>query len=59
MVESSEEVRKAIKLLKENGYVVKKLNKYQIEDAKKCDEYDAKGKDMDCNLCSCNCCIML
>lgn len=53
-----DKIQEAIKLLHENGYVVKKLTKGQIEDSKKCDECNMRGEDMDCTECSCSCCIM-
>ena len=53
-----DKILESIKLLKENGYVVKKLTKGQIADSNKCDEYNMRGEDMDCTSCRCSCCIM-
>lgn len=54
-----DKISEAIKLLQENGYIVKRLTKSQITDSKKCDEYNMRGEDMDCTECSCSCCILL
>lgn len=50
------DIEKAIKLLKNEGYFVKKITKTQLEDLKKCEEKSYCG---DCECCSCNVCIML
>lgn len=49
---------RATKLLKENGYAVKRLTKGQIEDCKKCEECSSRGENMECIECSCSVCIM-
>lgn len=46
-----EKIDEAKKLLEDNGYVVVKLTKRQLEDSKKCE-------DMVCVGCSCNVCIV-
>ena len=48
-------IEEAIKLLHENGYVVKKMTKEMQEDADKCEEQGYKG---DCMGCSCSVCLM-
>lgn len=53
-----EKIEDAIKLLSENGYLVRRLTKGQIEDSRGCDEYYSSGKDMDCAECRCSCCII-
>lgn len=55
-LEDKEEViSEAIRLLRKNGYVVKKLRKAQIEDGEEC---EACGFNGDCNECSCSVCIV-
>jgi hypothetical protein len=45
----------AIKLLKENGYVIKKFTEVMKNDAKEC---ELSGCQKDCDGCSCNMCII-
>ena len=47
-------IEEAKKLLRKNGYVVKKLTKGQLEDAKYCKDCGFEG---DCYSCSCSICI--
>ena len=50
-----EEIETAINLLRENGYVVKKLTVGQLEDAKECEDCGFEG---DCAFCRCSICII-
>lgn len=50
-----EKIEDAIKLLRRNGYVVKKISKSQLEDARVCEDCDFEG---DCSECSCSICIV-
>ena len=52
---SNEKIKEAIRLLRDNGYIVKKLRKIQKEDANKCASCGFNG---DCSSCSCSICIM-
>jgi len=49
-----DEIKKAIELLHNNGYAVKKITKSMIEDSDRCEKYD----DLECFECSCSICIM-
>ena len=49
------DIEKAIKLLKSEGYFVKKITETQLEDIKKCEEKAWCGE---CECCSCSICIM-
>lgn len=51
----SEEIIKAINLLKENGYIIKKMTPAMKEAAKKCEECGYEG---DCLDCACSVCII-
>ena len=46
---------RAIKILRENGYVIKKLTVGQLKDAKECEECGFEG---DCSFCRCSICIV-
>lgn len=46
---------RAIKILIENGYVVKKLTVGQLKDAKECEECGFEG---DCSFCRCSICVV-
>jgi len=50
-----DKIKEAIKLLDQNGYVVKKITKTMQEDADKCEAMDFEG---DCMGCSCSVCLM-
>lgn len=50
-----EKIEDAINLLRENGYVVKKLTVGQLEDAKECEDCGFEG---DCAFCRCSICII-
>lgn len=50
-----DKIKEAIKLLRENGYIVRKLSKTQQEDADECETLDG---DKECFGCSCSVCIM-
>ena len=52
---SNEKIKEAIRLLRDNGYVVKKLSKTQKQDA---DECESCGFNGDCSSCSCSICII-
>lgn len=45
------ELKEALKVVKENGYIVLKPTKGQLEDMKKCDG------DSDCLECRCSICL--
>lgn len=53
-----EQLEEAIKLLRENGYVVRKITKSMITDSEECEEMQSKGEDKECCECSCSVCIM-
>ena len=48
------ELKEALKIVKENGYIVIKPTKGQLEDMKMCDEC---GGNTDCLECRCNICL--
>ena len=48
-------IQEAIKLLHDNGYVVKQMTDEMNEDANKC---EAMGFEGDCMGCSCSVCLM-
>ena len=50
-----EKIEDAINLLRENGYVVKKLTVGQLQDAKECEDC---GFEADCAFCRCSICII-
>ena len=52
-----EQIKQAIKLLKENGYVVKRWTRAMDEDAKECEEMAEKGLDKDCCGYACAICL--
>lgn len=47
-------INEAVKLLKENGYVVKKFTENMQKDSDKCESI---GGDGDCLGCACSICI--
>ena len=49
---------RAIKLLRENDYVVIKKSKSMLRDETECEEMSCNGEDKDCLGCSCTVCIM-
>lgn len=49
------ELKKALEIVKENGYKVIKLSKQQKEDMDICNKC---GGNSDCLECSCNICLM-
>ena len=51
----AEAIEEAKKLLRKNGYVVKKLTKGQLEDAEDCEKCGFAG---DCSECRCSICII-
>lgn len=53
-----EEIKKAKKLLAENGYVVKKWTRSMEQDANECGELAEQGMDKDCCGCNCSVCLM-
>jgi len=53
----SKEIDNAVKLLRDNGYAVKKLTNSMKKDSQKCAELSAKGKEMECFGCACSICI--
>ncbi|WP_346848456.1 hypothetical protein [uncultured Clostridium sp.] len=53
-----EQLEEAIKLLRENGYVVRNITKLMISDSEECEEMQNNGEDKECCECSCSVCIM-
>jgi hypothetical protein len=51
------EIKDAIKLLRNNGYIVKELTTQQEKDCKQCEEMSENGEDMECFECACSICI--
>lgn len=51
-------IENAKKILRDNGYLIKKPTKMQLEDCKRCEEMSERGEDMECIECSCSCCLM-
>ncbi len=54
----SEEVRQAIKLLRNNGYIALKWTKEMEDAANECEEMEENGESMDCDGCPCNVCLI-
>lgn len=53
-----EEIRKAVKLLEDNGYAVVKLTSRQEADRQHCLQLDSTGGvPKDCSTCSCSVCL--
>lgn len=52
------EIAKAKKLLKKNGYIVKKWTRSMEIDANECGELAEQGIDKDCCECSCSVCLI-
>lgn len=50
-----EKIEDAINLLRENGYVVKKLTVGQLQDAQECEDCGFEGE---CAFCRCSICII-
>ncbi|WP_024614654.1 hypothetical protein [Clostridium sp. Ade.TY] len=57
LVETAKDEDRAIKLLKESGYIVTKLTPRQLNDMKKCEECSCNDEEMECAYCSCSVCI--
>ena len=55
LVDIANDEKRAIKILIENGYVVKKLTVGQLKDAKECEECGFEG---DCSICRCSICVV-
>lgn len=55
LVEVANDKKIATKLLVENDYIVTKLSKEQLNDAKECENCGFNG---DCTECSCSICIV-
>lgn len=55
LVEVANSKERAINLLQEQGYVIKKITKAMEQDAKACEECDYEG---DCMSCACSICIV-
>jgi hypothetical protein len=54
----NEELKQAIKLVRENGYIVKKVTEGMKRDCDKCQEMSENGEDMECFECAYSICIM-
>ena len=50
-----DKIQEAIKLLHDNGYIIKKFTKIMQEDANKCEAMNFEG---DCMGCACNVCLL-
>ena len=50
-----DKINEAIKLLRDNDYVVIRLSKSQRDDMAECEESDF---EKDCTGCSCSCCVV-
>jgi len=53
-----EKIEEAIKLLENNGYIVKMFTKRMQLDADECERMEEKDEEKDCCGCSCNMCIV-
>jgi len=53
----NKEIQDAIKLLSDNGYIVKKFTKTMRDDCTKCEQMQEHGEDMECFDCACSICI--
>lgn len=53
-----DEIIKAIRLLKRNGYIVRKWTKAMDKDADECIKMEDRGEEKDCCGCSCSVCLM-
>lgn len=53
-----DKIKEAIKLLRDNGYIVKKWTPAMNRDADECERMDIEGKSKDCIGCSCNVCLI-
>lgn len=53
-----ENIKEAIKLLRSNGYIVKKWTNAMEEDADECCEMEERGESKDCCDCACSICLM-
>lgn len=51
-------IREAIKLLKDNGYIIKKWTPEMERDADECERMDMVGKSKDCCGCTCGVCLI-
>jgi hypothetical protein len=48
-----EEIKKAIKLLEDNNYIVKRLTRYMKKDRQECDESNYQKECVGCSCCVC------
>lgn len=55
---NNNEIQKAIKLLQDNDYVVRKITPAMKRDVQQCAEFGESGGDMECCACACSMCIM-
>ena len=55
---NEEELENAIKIVRQNGYILQKLTKRMEEAANKCEEMEENGKSMDCCGCPCSVCLI-
>lgn len=53
-----EELENAIKIVKQNGYVVTKRTKRMEEAANECEETEENGETKDCCDCPCSICLI-
>ena len=53
-----EYIVKAIKLLRDNGYIVKKWTPEMERDADECEQMELDGKNKNCCGCSCGVCLI-
>lgn len=49
---------RAKRLLENADYLVIKPTASQLRDSARCEELSEQGEDMDCEFCSCSCCLI-
>ena len=52
------DIEKAKKLLKDNGYIILKFTEEMKNDSKECDAMDDDGESKECFFCSCSMCVI-
>lgn len=58
LYEIANDESRAKKLLAEAGYLIIKPTEGQLKDSKRCEELSEQGEDMNCEFCSCSCCLI-
>lgn len=54
----NDRIEEAIKLLRQNGYIIKKWTKRMEDDANECVVMEEQNKEKDCCGCACSICLM-